>query len=371
MHFNYYMVWFAAIVIGSFVIAFFARMMPMRRLNPLGEPLPNFLGFILPAAAFGIFSGLRNNMGDTFFYVYSYNLMDVDTMEPVPFSFSGGIMYPIIQYWCRLRSDQPHELIMITALIACIPIVYVIYKYSCPYELGIALYVLTGYYTFSMNGIRQYAAAGIMILGTKYLLSDKKFDFLKYMIFVIGAWLFHASALMMIPIYFVVRRKAWTAATSVFLVGTVFVTAIFNAILPTFLDILEDTTFSRYAENGWFTEGTEQGSNIIRVLVLIVPLVFAFLEREYLRMRYGRKWDILVNLSIVNLAFYILSLYNWIFARFAIYTSIYVVIMMTYVITRGENRQKTQWLYPLSIVMYIFFFYNVQYSIIGYQSDLF
>ena len=58
MQFNHYMVWFAAIVVGSFLIAFFARMMPMRRLNPLGEPLPNFLGFILPAAAFGIFSGL-------------------------------------------------------------------------------------------------------------------------------------------------------------------------------------------------------------------------------------------------------------------------------------------------------------------------
>lgn len=368
---SYYMIWFMAIVVGSFIIALFARMMPSNRLNPFGEPMPNFLGFVFPALAFGIFSGLRNNMGDTFFYVYSYRLSDLDTLEPVTFKFSGGILYPLLQYWCRLRSDEPHQLIMITALIACIPIVYIIYKYSCPYELGIALYVLTGYYTFSMNGIRQYAAAGILILGTKYLLSEKKTDFFKYLLFVIGAWLFHSSAIFMILIYFVVRRKAWTPVTIIFLLGTVFVTLIFNSILPAFLDVLEDTSYSRYAENGWFTEGTEQGSNIIRVFVLIVPLILAFMEREYLRIRYGRKWDILVNLAVINLAFYILSLYNWIFARFAIYTSVYVVIMMTYVIARGVDRERAKTFYPVSLVLYTFYFYNVQYSIIGYASDLF
>lgn len=368
---NYYMTWFAAIVLGSFLIALFARAMPRNRLNVYGEPMPNILGFVIPAAAFGIFSGLRNNMGDTFFYVYSYRMLDRDTMEPVHFRLSGGIMYPLLQYWCRLRSDEPHELIMITALIACIPIVYIIYKYSCSYELGIALYVLTGYFSFSMNGIRQYAAAGILILGTKYLFSDKKTDFFKFLLFVFGAWLFHSSALVMILIYFVVRRKAWTPVTFLFLVGTVFVTLIFNQILPMFLDILETTEYSRYAENGWFTEGAEQGSNLIRVFVLMVPLVLAFLEREYYRMRYGRQWDILVNLSIINLAFYILSLYNWIFARFAIYTSIYVIIMMTYVITRSADRGRTKVLYPATLFLYSFYFYKVLYSVIGYQSDLF
>lgn len=368
---NYYMIWFTAIVAGSFLIALVARAMPRQRLNAFGEPIPNILGFILPAAAFGVYSGLRNNMGDTFFYVYSYHLLDRDTMEPVHFSFNGGVMYPLLQYWCRLRSDEPYELLMITALLACIPIVYIIYKYSCSYELGIALYVLTGYYSFSMNGIRQYAAAGILILGTKYMLSEKNTDFFKFLVFVLGAWLFHSSALFMIPIYFVVRRKAWTPVTFLFLFSTVIVTLAFNSFLPTFLDILENTDYSRYADNGWFTEGVEQGSNIIRVFVLLVPLVLAYVEREYFRTRYGRRWDILVNLGIINLAFYILSLYNWIFARFAIYTSIYVIIMMTYVIARSMFQERTKWLYPASLVLYVFYFFNVRYSIMPYSSDLF
>lgn len=368
---SYYMIIFTVMVLGCFFIALLARNYPIQRPGGLGQPLPNPIGFILPAVAFGVFSGLRNNMGDTFYYIYSYNLLDPDTMEPIKFSFEGGILYPYIQYLCRLRSPDPYALIMITALIAVIPTVFIIYKYSCPYELGIALYVLTSYYTFSMNGIRQYAAAGILILGTKYLLSEKFSDFFKYLIFVLIAWLFHSSALIMIPIYFVVRRRAWTPFTTLILVGTVILTAGFNSILPSFLGMLEDTNYSIYAENGWFTEGQETGSDIIRVVVLAIPLVLAYLSREKLRYLHGIKWDILVNLSVVNLAFYILSLYNWIFARFAIYTSIYVIIMMTYVITEALSKDESRFVYVSSLGLYAFYFYNVRYSIEPYASDLF
>lgn len=366
-----YMVYFAAIVAGSFFIALFARSLPMRRPGGLGQPLPNLIGFIIPAAAFGIFSGLRNNLGDTVFYIHSYNLIDPETAEEITFRFEGGIMYPLIQYWCRMESEEPTQLIMITALIACIPIVYIIYKYSYTYEMGIFLYVMTSYYTFSMNGIRQYAAAGILILGTKYLFSEKKYDFLKYLAIVLVAWLFHTSALVMIPIYFVVRRKSWTPFTTLLLGGTILATLLFDTFLPQFLNMLEDTNYSTYAQNGWFTSGTETGSNIIRVVVLIVPLVLAYMCREKMEFIHGRRWDILVNVSIINLAFYILSLYNWIFARFAIYTSIHPIIMTTWIIEEGFDEDRKRTLKALCIPLYIAYFWFVRYSIIEYASDIF
>ncbi|MGN0634734.1 MAG: EpsG family protein [Acutalibacteraceae bacterium] len=368
---SYYMIVFTVIVVGSFTIAYIARSIPMHRPGGMGQPLPNPIGFLLPAMAFGVFSGLRNNMGDTFYYIHSYRLLDPDTMEPIRFELSGGIMYPFIQYLCRLRSPDPYLLIMITALIAVVPTVYIIYKYSCPYELGIALFVLTSYYSFSMNGIRQYAAAGILILGTKYMMSEKNSDFFKYLIFVFIAWLFHTSALIMIPIYFIVRRRSWTPFTLLILLGTVVATAAFDSLLPSFLGMLEDTVYGTYAENGWFTEGQEGGSDIIRVAVLTIPLILAYISREKLSYLHGRKWDILVNLSVINLAFYILSLYNWIFARLAIYTSIYVIIMMTYVITEALSKEQSKTVYLASLLLYSFYFYNVRYSVEPYASDLF
>ena len=84
----------------------------------------------------------------------------------------------------------------------------------------------------------------------------------------------------------------------------------------------------------------------------------------------GRKWDILVNISVLNLAFYILSLYNWIFARLAIYTSLYVIIMMTHLISKGA-RENFRALYAAMVGLYIFYFYNISYSITDYRSELF
>ena len=366
-----YMIVFAVLVAGSFFIALAARNMPLQRLSDLGRPIPNPIGFILPAIGFSLFSGFRNNLGDTFFYIYEYKLMKPETMEIHPLQFESGGLYAYLLQECRLRFEEPYVLLVITATLACAPAIYALYKYCHPFELGVAFFVLTSYYTFSMNGIRQYAAAGVLLLGTKYLLSDKWIDFLKYLPFVGVAWLFHASALLMIPIYFIVRRKAWTPFTTVLLGGTIFLTLIFDSVLQTFLGVLEETSYSNYAQNGWFEQGTETGSNVIRVIVLAVPLVLAYLNREKLTHMYGRKWDILVNLSILNLAFYILSLYNWIFARLAIYTSVYVIMMMANVIYEGVPKGDSKMYYSASLVLYSAYFYFVRYSIEDYSSDLF
>ena len=364
-----YMSWFALVVTGCYFVALFAVMAPLRRPNALRtDPMPNPLGFLLPAAAFGVFSGLRINIGDTAGVVIAYRMMSANTTPH--FRIAANQIYMFMEQSLRTQFEDPYVFLMITALFAVVPTVYILYKYSAPYELAIALYVLTGYYTFSMNGIRQYMAAGILILGAKYLFSEKKSGFLKYLALVLIAWTIHSSALIMIPVYFIVRRRAWTPFTTVLLIGTVFLTLAFDAVLPSFLNVLEDSDYSIYAESGWFTSGAEQGSSVIRVFVLIVPLALAYLWRFRMSEAMGRRWDILVNLSVLNLAFYILSLYNWIFARMAIYTSIYVIIMMTHLISKG-GREQFRTLYFSMIGLYVFYFYYIRYSITEYQSELF
>ncbi len=366
-----YMIIFTAIVIISYLAALFSKLYPINRQGSIGQPLPNPMGFIVPAVLFSAFSGLRRNLGDTDMYIYSYERMNPDTMEAVHFEFSGGTAYNVLQYYCRLKTDDPTLLIFITAVISCVPVIYIIYKYSCPYEVGIYLYVTTSYFSFSMNGIRQYMAASILLLASKYLFSEKKTDFLKYFAFVLIAWLLHESALIMIPIYFVVRRRAWSLFTIAMLIGTILATLLFDTFLPQFLGALEDTSYSQYAENGWFTSGNETGSNIIRVAVLVVPIALAYMQRKRLWDILGRKMDIMVNLSIINLMFYILSLYNWIFARLAIYTSIYAVILITWLIVYGFQREDGKKIYWGSVALYAVYFYFVRYSVDAYRSSHF
>ena len=369
---NHYMAWFSAVVIVSFLAALLARMSFMHRPNGLRtDPLPNPLGFIIPAVIFSVFSGLRNSVGDTHQYIDIYQRLDVEHMEPLRFRFAANTFFNYMEYRLRLQTDDYLPLIMITAVAGIVPAIFILYKYAAPSEMGILLFVLTGYYTWSMNGIRQYMAAAVLLLATKYLFSEKKTDFLKYLVFVLFAWTIHSSALIMIPIFFIVKRPAWRPMMFLLLGGTIVATLLFDRFLPSFLNAVEDSDYALYAHNGWFTNGVEQGSSFIRILVLFVPLVLAFLWHEQIEAVMGRKWDILVNLSIFNLMFYILSLYNWLFARLAIYTSLYDVIMMTHLLSKGQSRENSRYLNAAAIGLYVIYFYNLRDSIIGYQSRFF
>lgn len=369
---NRYMAWFSAVVIVSFLAALLARMSFMHRPNGLRtDPLPNPLGFIIPAVIFSVFSGLRNSVGDTEQYIDIFQRLDVEHMEPLRFRLAANTFFKFLEYRIRLQTDDYLPLIMITAVAGIVPVIFILYKYAAPYEMGILLFVLTGYYTWSMNGIRQYMAAAVLALATKYLFSEKKTDFLKYLVFVIFAWTIHSTALIMIPIYFIVRRPAWRPLMFALVGGTIIATLLFDRFLPSFLDAVEDSEYALYAQNGWFTNGVEHGSSFIRILVLFVPLVLAFLWHEQIEAVMGRKWDVLVNLSIFNLMFYILSLYNWLFARLAIYTSLYVVIMMTHLISKSQTRENARYLNAAIAGLYIIYFYNLQDSITGYHSRFF
>lgn len=364
-----YMLIFTVLVVFCYITAAASKAYA-KRPGVLGQPKPNIIGFIIPAVLFTAFSGLRNNLGDTTYYIHSYNLLDPDVMTDSPWNFEGGIMYNIIQHYCRLRSDDPTLLIVLTAIISCVPAIFIIYKYSESYELGIYLFVTTSYYSFSMNGIRQYMAAGILLLATKYLLSENGKDFYKYLIFVMLAWLFHSSALIMIPLYFIARRRAWSWLMLLMLVGTTMLTLMFDLFLPTFLDVLEKTDYSEYAHNEWFTSGAETGSNIIRVAVLFVPLILAYFQREHMYVL-GRYGDVMINMSFINLLFYIISLYNWIFARFAIYTSVFSILLITWLVALAFRQRDRKVVYWSTIFLYAIYFYNVRYSIIYYASDKF
>lgn len=362
------MLYLIVILIISYIAALFSRHHPIRVNGGLGKKLPHPIGFIVPAVLFTTFSGLRNNLGDTFYNIHSFQLLAKDM--PMPRLGEKEILYRYLQYFLRHISDNPQNLIFICAIFSCIPVIYILYKYSDSYELSIFLYVGTSFYTFSFNGMRQYMAAGIILMGTKYLFSQEKKAWFKFSIFVIIAAMIHSSAIIMIPIYFIVRRKSWSVTTIAIIFVSILVTLLFDSFLPQFLNMISQSDFSIYEQTGWFTNGAESGSSLIRVIVMLLPLIIAYLSKERLK-QLGKTGDILVNLAVVNFCFYMISLYNWIFARLAIYTGCYFIVLLSWLITNSFKRKDKKIVYFACIVLYCLYFWNVRYSIIGYESNYF
>ena len=369
-NFDFYeiVVWVATIVMCLVAVA--ARSVPLKAQGGLGQPLPNPIAVILPLAFYMPFAGLRKTIGDTFFYMYSFENMPDEGNEVNLKMIIDGNMFSFIQNILRNRTDDPQVLIFVCTALALIPVLVILYLYSSPFEMSIFLFVAYGYLGGMMDGMRQYMAAAIALLGTRFLFSMKRGSFFKYAVFVLLAYCMHSSALILLLIYFVVRRKAWTIGSYVILLGSIIVTVCFDAILPSFLGALEETSYSNYAENGWFTNGTEGGSSLFRVVLTAAPVVVAYLNRERMN-RLGHIGDILINISFLSMAIYIIASYNWIFARIAIYLQAYFIIFTGWVITYAV-KPKDRAIYTTGTVIAFFLFSRfISYQIYMYQSDYF
>lgn len=319
--------------------------------------IPNKFLAIAAALTLAMVSGLRMNIGDTFLYMHSYSIGDFSWQSVAA---SHDIGFNILQMLLKQLSDDPQILVLTTGVVTNLLIIMVLYRYTRLFELSVYLYITTGTFTVSMNGIRQFLAASIVFAATKFLLEGK---WKSYIAVVVFASFFHQSALIMIPIYFIVRRKAWTRATAILLTLAVLIVVGFNEFSELLFTAIKDTQYGSYQS---FDEG---GANVLRAMVWIIPLVIAYFGKEKLRAVFP-KADIIVNISLVGAILMIISTQNWIFARMAIYFNLYQLILFAWLIK--VFREKDQKLVYLCILVFFFLFYFYECVIalgLHYQSN--
>lgn len=368
-HFDFYeiIVWIATILLC--LISIGCRKAPLRKRGGLGQPLPNPIGMILAIVFFTTFAALRKNVGDTYYYVLSFKGF-ASSDNPVTAELFFTSMFSFFQNWIRNMTDDAQWLVAFSAIFAMPMPIYILYKYSYPFDLSLYLFVTYGYVGGMMNGMRQYMGAAIVLCGTRYLFSLKKNAVIKYAVIIMLAWSMHNSALIMLPLFFVVRRKAWTFSSYVILLGSVIATVAFDAILPSFLGAVEDTSYGVYATNGWFTSGEEGGASIGRALVSAYPVVIAYMNRERMK-RLGHIGDVLVNIAFVNVAICIIATYNWIFTRVGIYLMVYFMIFTAWVVTCAvEPKDRDMYLWMTIGGFFLYSRYQ-GYQIAGYESNYF
>lgn len=303
-------------------------------------------------------SGLRSNIGDTFFYKHAYELNDFTWALIFE---QGDIGFGMLQMFLQKNiSEDSQVLIFTAALITNMLIVFVLYKYSKRIEISLYVYITGGLFLVSMNGIRQLIAAAIAFTAIRYLIQG---NFVKYGLIVGIASLFHQSALILIPIFFLVRFKAWSRTTIILATLSIVIVIGYEQFSRLLFIAIEDTQYGHYKT---FSEG---GANLLRFAVSAVPLMFAYLGRERLREILPNS-DYIVNMSLIGLLFMLISTQNWIFARFSIYFELYQLILISWII--NVFRERDEHLIYLSIIVCYFAYYYYE-SVLNlnilYESD--
>ncbi|MEQ2525812.1 EpsG family protein [Robertmurraya yapensis] len=307
---------------------------------------PNKVAVFFCLVSLVLVSGLRQNIGDTYFYKYAYdnnviNWEYVTSQKDIGF----GILQMLLQQYV---SKDSLVLIFTTALITNILIITVLYKYSRMIEISLYVYITGGFFLVSMNGIRQVLASAILFTGIKFIIEGKWFY---YILVVLFASTFHQSALVLIPIYFLVRYKAWSRTTFILLVCSIVIVFGFDQFSSLLFSAIEDTQYGGYKE---FAEG---GASIIRVAVDAVPLVLAYLGRDKLRKIFPES-DYIVNMALIGFVFMIISTQNWIFARFSIYFSLYHLVLISWVLKVFREKDQKLIYFGLILCYLIYYFYE-------------
>jgi hypothetical protein len=111
--------------------------------------------------------------------------------------------YWILTWLVHFVSNQYMALFFVIALIVVGCYQCAIVAYSESIEISFFVYITMGFYLFFFNGARQGIACAIYSLAIGQML---KKNFIKYLGLVLLAYLFHKTAIMMVPMYFFINR---------------------------------------------------------------------------------------------------------------------------------------------------------------------
>lgn len=307
-----------------------------------------------------IVSGFRNGIGDTSVYMGGFKSDAPSTIsESIKLLFSGKKDVGFYFYEGIIKSikNNANIFIFITAFITIALIFITYYKYSQLLELSIFLFITTGCYLVSMNGVRQYLASAILFFCFP-LIHEKKWYI--YIPVVLICSTIHKSALIFIVLYFIVDQPAWGNTTKCFLFIGIALFVTYPISGPMIAKLLGETQYGEY-KNALVSTG--QGANMIRVLVMAVPVVLSYMGKNFLKGK-ERYYNIIVNFSVVNLIFILLATKFWIYARFNMYFSVYMIILITWCVKYMFDERNTKIVYLSCMGLYfIYYWYEMVISL--------
>lgn len=262
-----------------------------------------------------------------------------------------------------LVSDDYHLWMGMYAAVEAMAFVYVLRRNAVSiFDCCFYLFCSTLYYNnFSM--MRQWFAVTMIFAASHYIAEGK---FWRYALVCLLVGQCHSSALLMIPMYFIVRGNAWSQKQMLlilaFAVGMIFLDPIMSSMEATLSGTTYDYAISAMASGS--------GSSIIRALIAVVPVALAYIYRVDSE---NPMINLSVNMSLINFMLNLLASFTsgLYIIRFATYTAVFNLILYPYLLNVSV-REHQRVIKPLYYIIYLaFYFYQMNYQgSFYYGSDI-
>ena len=246
-------------------------------------------------------------------------------------------------------------------------LVFAVYrKHSCNFLISTFLFIASGEYVqWTHNGIRQFLAVAIVFASTDLLLKKR---YVLYTLIVLFASSFHASALIALPMLFVVRGKPWNMRAILMMLGILALCSSSTLLNDLLSSVVENSQYANDMDALMATGGT----NAFRVLVFAIPPLLALMFRGPITRLDLPRINLSVNMSIVSLGIYIISMFTSgiYIGRVPIYFSLHNYLLLPWIIDRFFEKNSAKLIYLLLMICYMGFYYYQMHIVWGAVTSL-
>ena len=300
-------------------------------------------------------------IGDVWGYVNSYKeitatLRDVGRLMKEHESGYGFEIFETLLHSLFGNNTTAYRVSL--ALIQSIPIVLIMRRYSENYLLSVFLFVAGTYHiAWMMNGLRQFVAVVIIFSAFPLLLKKR---YIPMILIILLATTIHTSAIVMLPVIFIVQGKMWNWRTIVSILAAVAAAFAFNRRIELF-DVLVENTEYENAVSYWVAMG-DDGANPIRVLVSAIPMILGLVGRNHLPQE-NPVVNVCVNMSVITTGINLVAMVTSgvMVGRLPVYTSLYSLILYPVLIRHVFTESSQRIITVLLIGFYLaWYFYSMR-----------
>lgn len=320
----------------------------------------NLPAAILLVCPYIIWATFRSDgWGDTYSYRYLYDavpssLGQVGTYVASVSKDKGFAALSVLIKSFFGESEIPFFFLLALFQMLCVALV--LRKYSSNYWLSIFLFVAsTDYMSWMHNGVRQFTAVALIFAATGLIIKKK---FVPLILVILVASTIHGSALLMLPIVFIVQGKAWNKKTLLCILASVLALVFVNQFTSILDLLLSDTQYTNVVSD--WQSLTDDGTNPIRVLVYSVPTILSAVGYRYIKAEDDPVINMAVNAGIVATAIAIISMgTSGVFiGRLPIYCSMYSTgILLPWEIKNMFEDDSVKLMAIVTVICYVVFFY--------------
>ena len=340
------------LLINLFVVyisSFFSRLNLKNKTLETNYKNYNKIFILIAMVSLIVVSGFRYKSG-TDFGTYTGIFNSISVNENIGLKGETDIGFIIFCKWLANISKDPQIMFLGAAIVTNVLIVYVLSKYSKRFELSMWLYITTYVYYSTFNGVRQWMAAAIIFTATKYLLKER--NFIKYFSIVAFASLFHASSLVMIPIYFIIDSKTFSKRNLILSITFILAVFVYGRFIYILEGFLAGTQYAHYIEI--FKNDVNNGIHPLRLVVYFIPIGISFMYYKVINPLKDIYIDRIINLCIIGFLIMVIALRQVFFARLIFYFDLYYLLLIPQIIDLGDKKFKRVFYYTIVICYFTF-----------------